>query len=372
VLSVVFNVEISLRLFAYGLRLYLSDSYNWLDLFCVLSADLLGLFSGFISDNVDPLPMILRMFKLFRLARLTYMLRQLETIINAFISGMAASVWALILVMFCIYCGAIVMTFWLKKHPSLPVEVRSNYWGSMGNSMVTLTEIMTLEWKDSVQETGSALPAAYPVLMAFLVFAGIGVMNLFGAIFVDSLLNARSEAERVLRKTQKQAREELQKDMYVMMASADVDHTDTLDTGELRMLFAFLDEDDKGIDGIDEETPDVAAFRQGIMEKKKILGLEGSSFKGAIDFVCNNMTQSKDKEVLFGAIVKAFFQMDDAATRRDVMLASATLETGQTGLQEALMTRIDALESQQQLMLGTLVQNQTKMIGMMEDIITML
>ena len=46
VLSVVFNVEISLRLFAYGLRLYLSDSYNWLDLFCVLSADLLGLFSG--------------------------------------------------------------------------------------------------------------------------------------------------------------------------------------------------------------------------------------------------------------------------------------------------------------------------------------
>ena len=261
------------------------------------------------------------------------------------------------------------MTFWLKKHPSLPVEVRSKYWGSMGNSMVTLTEIMTLEWKDSVQETGSALPAAYPVLMAFLVFAGIGVMNLFGAIFVDSLLNARSEADRELRKTQKQAREELQKDMYVMMASADVDNTGTLDTGELRMLFAFLDEDDKGID---EEIPDVAAFRQGIMEKKKILGLERSSFKAAIDFVLNNMTQSKDKEVLFGAIVKAFFQMDDSATRRDVMLASATLETGQTGLQEALMTRIDALESQQQLMLGTLVQNQTKMIGMMEDIITRL
>ena len=87
-------------------------------------------------------------------------------------------------------CG-IVTTVWFSEHKDLPLEVREAYWSSVGQSMISLLRIMTLDWWDIIVETGAHVRSSYVFLVGFLVLAGFGIMGLFAAVFVESLLNAK-------------------------------------------------------------------------------------------------------------------------------------------------------------------------------------
>ena len=224
------------------------------------------------------------MFRIFRLARLTYMLSQLEMIVNAFIAGMIATMGALLLVVFSLFTGAVFTTFWLlKDNDSLDEEHRDKWWGSMGSSMISLLRIMTFDWAEIVMETGYSVPMAYAFLLAFMVLAGLGVMSLFAAIFVDTLLSAKLESERIREVERKLTKESLQDDVELVLSAGDTDNTGTLTIKELRLVFDILDTCSLS------DYPEVKKLKTEIKRKKQILGMQGTSFRAAIDLVAKDI-----------------------------------------------------------------------------------
>ena len=109
--------------------------------------------------------------------------------------------------------------------------------------------ILRLEYKptaDLNSNAGEFVPGSYAFFLVFMVrdchrpplnarppihtytpqvFVGLGAMSMFSAVFVDSLLTGRSEAERALELLQENWRKDLRNDISALMNCADVNES---------------------------------------------------------------------------------------------------------------------------------------------------
>ncbi len=176
-----FVVEIGLKLFAYRLAFF-KKGWNVFD-FIIVGVALLPS-SGAFS--------VLRALRILRVLRLLSVVPSLRAVIEALfraVPGMGAIVGVLGLLF---YVAAVIATKLYGGH--FP-----EWFGSIGRSMYTLFQVMTLEsWSMGiVRPVMEVEPLAWVFFVPFVIVTSFAVLNLFIGIIVNSLqeLHAQEKAD---------------------------------------------------------------------------------------------------------------------------------------------------------------------------------
>ncbi len=173
-----FVAEIALKLFAFGPRFFRSG-WNNFD-FIIVAVALMP-----VSDAVSAL----RALRVLRALRLVSVVPQMRAVVGALLTslpGMGAIVAVLGLVF---YIAAVMAT-------KLFGETFPDWFGSVGGSMYTLFQVMTLEsWSMGiVRPVMDEHPWAWIFFVPFIIVTSFAVLNLFIALIVNSM-NAIHDAE---------------------------------------------------------------------------------------------------------------------------------------------------------------------------------
>lgn len=188
IILAVFVVEIGLKLFAYRLRFF-SIAWNVFDFVVVAIA---------LIPASGPLA-VLRALRVLRVLRLISMVPRLRFIVEALLHAIPgiASIAGLMLLLF--YVFAVMAT-------GLFGEQFPDWFGSIGASMYTLFQIMTLEsWSMGiVRPVMEQYPYAWLFFVPFILIATFTMLNLFIGIIVDTM-QTMHEAEHTRDRNQIQA-----------------------------------------------------------------------------------------------------------------------------------------------------------------------
>ncbi|MAT65260.1 MAG: voltage-gated sodium channel [Gammaproteobacteria bacterium] len=167
----VFVVEIAIKLFAYRLRFF-TIAWNVFDFIVVGIA---------LIPASGPLA-VLRALRVLRVLRLISMVPKLRFIVEALLHAVPgiASIAGLMLLLF--YVFAVMAT-------GLFGQQFPDWFGSIGASMYTLFQIMTLEsWSMGIVRPVMELyPQAWLFFVPFILIATFTMLNLFIGIIVDTM-----------------------------------------------------------------------------------------------------------------------------------------------------------------------------------------
>ncbi len=168
---VIFTIEIALKLFAFGPRFFRSG-WNVFD-FVIVAISLVPAAHIFS---------VLRALRILRALRLLSVIPQLRTVVGALLGavpGMSAIIGVLVLVFY--VAGVIATKLFGPQFP--------DWFGSVGASMYTLFQIMTLEsWSMGiVRPVMEAYPWAWAFFVPFIIITSFAVLNLFIALIVNSM-----------------------------------------------------------------------------------------------------------------------------------------------------------------------------------------
>ena len=176
----VFVVEIGLKLIAQGPGFF-RRGWNIFDFMVVGIA---------LVPASGPLA-ILRALRILRVLRLLSMLPRLRFVVEALVHSLPG-IGSIALLMVVVYYVAAVMATGLfgASHPE--------WFGSIGHSMYTLFQIMTLEsWSMGIVRPVMAdYPYAWLFFIPFILIATFTVLNLFIAIIVDAMQTMHEQAAR--------------------------------------------------------------------------------------------------------------------------------------------------------------------------------
>lgn len=183
----VFVAELSLKLIAHGRR-FPRDPWNVFD-FIVVAIGLAPATQGFS---------VLRALRILRVLRLVSVVPSMRRVIEALISAIPG-MGSIVLLLGLIYYVAAVMA------TKLFGAVFPQWFGTIGGSMYSLFQIMTLEsWSMAiVRPVMEVYPYAWAFFVPFILLTSFAVLNLFIAIIVNAMESQHRqdyeimEAERV-------------------------------------------------------------------------------------------------------------------------------------------------------------------------------
>ncbi|MDX1592889.1 MAG: ion transporter [Gammaproteobacteria bacterium] len=171
VILAVFVAEIALKLFAYGWRFF-RDAWNVFDFIVVGIA---------LVPASGPLA-VLRTLRVLRVLRLVSTVPKLRMIVEALLHAVPGigAIAGLILLIF--YVGAVMST-------SLFGADFPEWFGTLGRSMYTLFQVMTLEsWSMGIARPVMAeYPYAWAFFVPFILIATFTMLNLFIAVIVNTM-----------------------------------------------------------------------------------------------------------------------------------------------------------------------------------------
>lgn len=175
----VFTIEISMRIYVHRLQFF-KDSWSLFDFF-VVSISLIP-----ANDGLS----ILRVLRVLRLFRLLTIVPQMRLIISAILSvipGMASV--SLVLLLF-FYVFAIIAT-------NLFSMTFPQWFGSLGESMFTLFQIMTLEsWSMGIARPIMAThPYAWIFFVIYILIVTFIMVNLFIGLVVDAIFTIKGNEQ---------------------------------------------------------------------------------------------------------------------------------------------------------------------------------
>jgi voltage-gated sodium channel len=167
----VFTLEIALRLWVYRSRFF-TDGWNLFD-FVVVAVSWLPTAGGFS---------ILRALRILRVLRLMSIVPQMRSVVGALFRALPGmgSIAAVLLLVF--YVSAVMATkLFGAEFPQ--------WFGSVGASMFSLFQIMTLEsWSMGIaRPVMEAFPLAWAFFVPFVIATSFTVLNLFIALIVNSM-----------------------------------------------------------------------------------------------------------------------------------------------------------------------------------------
>lgn len=190
----IFVAEIVVRLAVFGPWRFFRDPWSVFD-FVVIGIALLPA-TGSLSA--------LRALRVLRVLRLVSVMPALRAVVDALLRAMPAmgSVAALLLLV--LYVGAVIATkLFGGTHPE--------WFGDLGNSFLTLFQILTLEgWADIMREISVQHPWAWLFFVPFVLIATFAVLNLVVAVIVDSM---QSGVRAAVAEEEKHRDEELREDI---------------------------------------------------------------------------------------------------------------------------------------------------------------
>ena len=178
----VFAVEITLKLYANGLRFF-KNGWNIFDFTIVLISLIPA--TGSLS--------VLRALRVLRILRLLKMAPRLKFIVNSLFKSLPDLVWIFILILIFYYLYSVMGT-------KLFGESFPDLFGTLTTSMFTLFQLMTLEdWVNGVAKpVMSVFPYAYIYFISFILITSVVVLNLIIAVIVSGLEAIQTEDRKIL------------------------------------------------------------------------------------------------------------------------------------------------------------------------------
>ncbi len=171
VILAIFVIELSIKIFAQGTR-FVRDGWNIFDFLVVAVSFVPG--TGPLSA--------LRALRVLRVLRLVSIVPAMRKVVGALLASIpgVSSIIALLMLVF--YVFAVIATqFYGKTFPQ--------WFGSVGESMYSLFQIMTLEsWSMGiVRPVMETYPGAWAIFVPFILLTSFAVLNLFIAVIVNAM-----------------------------------------------------------------------------------------------------------------------------------------------------------------------------------------
>lgn len=198
--SILFAIELTLRLLANGVYFFRSNDWKWNVFDCVLVVHSIFDLVGFVWNSL--FLRVLRLFKIVRFLRIIRFLRSfrsLRLITHGIVGSVSSMFWSMILLLGVTFVFGIVFLQATIHHlesslPPVPEEEAAqlrSYWGSVLRSMLSLFKASTggTDWDVLAKPllgVGWLAYALFVVYMAFFLFA---VMNAVTSLFVESTMN---------------------------------------------------------------------------------------------------------------------------------------------------------------------------------------
>jgi voltage-gated sodium channel len=185
----IFVVELVIRIAAFGRRPqdFFKDGWNVFD-FVVISLA----FTPGLRDNVT----LLRLARLLRVTRLISVMPDLRMLVGAMTRSMKPVVSLAILTLLLMYIYG--MVGWILFHEDDPAN-----WGNIGDAMLSLFQILTLENWPSFLETGQEIaPMSWIYFVSYVLIASFLVINILIAIIINSMEEVH-DAERAADREQR-------------------------------------------------------------------------------------------------------------------------------------------------------------------------
>ncbi|MDJ0916707.1 MAG: ion transporter [Woeseiaceae bacterium] len=180
---IIFTIEISLRIWVYRTN-YFKDFWGIFDFLVVAIAWIPA--SGPLS--------VLRALRILRVLRLVSIVPQMRKVVGALLHSLPGmgSIVAVLLLVF--YVGAVMAT-------KLFGGDFPDWFGSIGASMYTLFQIMTLEsWSMGiVRPVMQEYPLAWMFFEPFIIVTSFAVLNLFIALVVNSMQSLHDQTTESVR-----------------------------------------------------------------------------------------------------------------------------------------------------------------------------
>lgn len=180
VVQAIFVVEIVLRILAHWplIHRFFRDGWNVFD-FLVIAGSLL--------PSVGVFATVARVARLFRVARLVSVAPDLRLIVDTMLRSIPAITNVVLLLVLLLYVYAI-----LGYHTFSDVD--PDRWGNLGASLMTLFKVLTQSWWADIHDTVEVTHAwAWLYFGSFIFIAVFVLINLFVAVIVENMQNARVE-----------------------------------------------------------------------------------------------------------------------------------------------------------------------------------
>ncbi len=202
----IFVLEIVMKMGAQGNRpwLYFHNPWNVFD-FIIVAICVLPFNSQFVA--------VLRLARILRVLRLVTVLPRLQILVGALLKSIPSMGYVSMLLFLHFYVYAVMATFIFGKNDPL-------HFGSLGASLLTLFQVVTLEgWVEvmRIQMLGSAQfgyegmehlivhSQAFPVgaplfFISFIVIGGMIILNLFIGVIMNSMQESQAEVDSLVKK----------------------------------------------------------------------------------------------------------------------------------------------------------------------------
>ncbi len=176
----IFIVEALLKMIALAPRIdrYFRDGWNVFDFSVIVFA---------LIPATGELAMVARLARLLRALRLISTIRELRLIVSALVRSIPSVFHVIMLMSIIIYIYAIIGYQLFHQHD--PTN-----WGNLGICVLTLFNIITLEGWTEIMATAMELHDwAWVYFVTYVVIATFVVINLFIAIIINNLDEAKAE-----------------------------------------------------------------------------------------------------------------------------------------------------------------------------------
>jgi voltage-gated sodium channel len=177
----IFTVEIALRIAAHGLRFF-RGGWNWFD-FTLVAISLIP-----ASGNLS----VLRALRILRALRLLSVVPQMRQVVRALLAAVPGMLSVVAVLALVFYVSSVLATklFGMSGDPDMQA-----WFGTIGRSMYTLFQVMTLEsWSMGiVRPTMEVYPWAWVFFLPFIVITSFAVLNLFIALIVNAMQSRAEE-----------------------------------------------------------------------------------------------------------------------------------------------------------------------------------
>lgn len=179
----IFTIEIIMRLFAYG-KNFFKSGWNNFDFIIVLISLVPtgGVFSSF---------RVFRILRALRAFRLISKLEKLRIIVQAIIASIPNVGWASVLLLIIFYIFSIIgTTLFALDFP--------DWFGTIGKTMYTLFQVMTLEsWSMGIARPVIALhPYAWVYFVCFILVSSFIVMNVIVGVVVNAISDISADIKK--------------------------------------------------------------------------------------------------------------------------------------------------------------------------------
>ena len=176
----VFIIEAGLKMFALAPRSdrYFKSGWNLFD-FTIIVASLIPATGGFA--------IVARLARLFRVLRLISAVPELRLIVATLVRSIPSMLNIVALMSLVVYIYAIVGYQLFHEHDP-------THWRNLGISLLSLFRVVTLEdWTDIMYKAMELHPMAWVYFVSFVVLGTFVVINLFIAVVINNLDEAKQE-----------------------------------------------------------------------------------------------------------------------------------------------------------------------------------